>query len=101
VVSQRRREIGVRLALGARAAEIRRMVLAQGLRPVLAGLAAGSALAALGAFGLRSLLYAVEPLDPATFAGCLAALLACATLACLAPAWKASATDPATTLRAE
>jgi predicted permease len=101
VVSQRRREIGVRLALGARATQIRRMVLAQGLRPVVAGLAAGSALGALGAFALRSLLFGVEPLDPVTFAGSLVALLACATLACAAPAWRASATDPATTLRAE
>ena len=100
-VSQRRREIGIRLALGARAAEIRRMVVTQGLRPVVVGLVLGLGVAASTSAALRSLLYGVAPLDPATFAAAVAALLGLGVAACLAPAVRASRTDPAVTLRAE
>jgi putative ABC transport system permease protein len=101
VVSQRRREIGVRMALGARSPQIRRMVVAQGLRPVALGLSAGLGLAAVASGVLGSLLYRVAPLDPATFAGAGAALASCAALACLGPAWRASTLDPVATLRNE
>jgi putative ABC transport system permease protein len=100
-VGQRRREIGLRIALGARAGQIRRMVVAQGMRPVGAGLALGIALAALATGALRSLLYGVTPLDPETFAGAGALLAAGALVACFIPAWRAARTDPAETLRAE
>jgi putative ABC transport system permease protein len=101
VVSQRRREIGVRIALGARGEAIRRMVVAQGMKPALAGLAVGFALSVVGVRALRSLLYGVRLMDPPTFAAVAVALVLCATLACLVPAWRASRIDPAATLRAE
>jgi ABC-type lipoprotein release transport system permease subunit len=77
------------------------MVVAQGMRPVGAGLALGIALAALATGALRSLLYGVRPLDPETFAGAGALLAAGALVACLIPAWRAARTDAAETLRAE
>lgn len=101
VVYQRRREIGIRIALGARGAAIRRMVVAQGMRPTLAGLVLGFGLSLLGVQALRSLLYGVRVLDPSTFTAVAAVLVLCATLACLVPAWRASRIDPAATLRAE
>jgi putative ABC transport system permease protein len=100
-VGQRRREIGVRLALGAGARAIGRLVLAQGLRPALFGLLLGLALAAAGAGALRSLLYEVSALDPTTFAATAAVLLATAAAACALPAWRATRIDPAETLRTE
>jgi predicted lysophospholipase L1 biosynthesis ABC-type transport system permease subunit len=99
MVSQRRRELGVRLALGATSAAVRRLILAHGLRPVAAGLAAGVLLAAVSAGALESMLYDVEPLDAATFLGAAAALAGSAVLACLIPAARAARIDPATTLR--
>jgi putative ABC transport system permease protein len=101
VVSQRQREIGVRIALGARAAAIRRMVVAQGMKPAIGGLVLGLGLSLLAVQALRSLLYEVRTLDPATFAAAALALVICATLACVLPAWRASRVDPAATLRAE
>jgi putative ABC transport system permease protein len=101
VVSQRRREIGVRIALGARGAAIRRMVVAQGMKPALAGLVLGFGLSVVGVQTLRSLLYGVHVLDPSTFLSVALALALCATLACLVPAWRAARIDPAATLRAE
>jgi putative ABC transport system permease protein len=101
VVSQKRREIGVRIALGAGGASIRRMVVAQGMKPALAGLGLGFGLSLLGVRTLRSLLYGVHVLDPSTFLSVALTLALCATLACLVPAWRASRTDPAATLRAE
>ncbi|MEZ5285830.1 MAG: ABC transporter permease [Vicinamibacterales bacterium] len=99
VVGQRRRELGVRMALGAGADTIRRLVLAQGLVPVGAGLGAGAVAAAASAGALRSLLYGIRPLDPATFVGAAALLALGALAACLVPAWRATRIDPATTLR--
>ena len=101
LVGQRQREIGVRLVLGARPEEIRRMVLAKGMRPVAFGLVLGFLIAALAVAALESLLYGVRALDPATFAGAFVSLLMAAMIACAIPAWRASRTDPATTLRAE
>jgi predicted permease len=101
VVAQRRREIGVRLALGAKAESIRRMVVAQGMKPVLLGLGLGFGLSLLGARALRSLLYGVPAQDPSTFAAVALLLGSGAALACLVPAWRASRIDPVATLRAE
>lgn len=101
LVGQKQREIGVRLVLGARTAQIRAMVLARGMRPVLAGLALGFLVATFAVAALDSLLYGVQPLDPATFAAVFAALLFAALAACAIPAWRASSIDPMTTLRAE
>jgi putative ABC transport system permease protein len=101
VVSQRRREIGVRVALGAAAADIRRMVVGQGMRPVAIGLLGGVVLALTGGRLLDSLLFSVPPTDLVTFAIVLAVVAASALAACLLPASRAATIDPATTLRAE
>jgi putative ABC transport system permease protein len=99
MVSQRRRELGVRLALGASAAGVRGLVLRHGLRPVAGGLVAGSVLAAVSTGALETLLFRIQPLDPATFVVAALALTACAVLACLVPAARAARIDPAVTLR--
>jgi putative ABC transport system permease protein len=100
-VSQRIHEIGVRMAMGARPAEIIWMVLKQGMTLALVGVAAG----ALGAFALtkalKSLLFGVTPTDPATF-GMVAAVLAVAALAAsYIPARRAAHVDPLQALRTE
>jgi len=100
-VGQRQREIGVRLALGARPAEVLSMVLRSGMR--LAGL--GVALGVAGALALSqvmgSILYGVAPHDPLTFGGVAVVLLGVALAACLVPARRAMRVDPAVSLRAE
>lgn len=100
-VSQRTREVGVRMALGAQPRAILSMVLKQNLRTVLAGAAVGIA----GAIGfarlLTSLLYGVKPTDPVALAGTLAILLGTSALATWGPARRASRVDPAITLRHE
>jgi ABC-type antimicrobial peptide transport system permease subunit len=99
-VSQRRREIGVRVALGAARRDITRMVVGQGLRITAFGLVAGLALA-LGAGRLmRSLLLGVSPSDPLTFAAVTALLSLVAVLACLVPARRAASVDPVRAFRA-
>jgi len=95
------RETGLRLALGASAGRVAAEVVGQGMRPVLAGLALGLAIATLLSGFVRSLLYGVEPLDLATF-GLVAGVLAfVAVLACLVPAWFATRVDPMVSIRGE
>ncbi|MBI1176580.1 FtsX-like permease family protein [bacterium] len=100
-VSQRFRELGIRVVLGARRNEINRMVLKQGMRPVLVGLALGLA-AALGLSRLlSSLLFEINPADPATFLAAIVILISVTTLACWLPARRASLVDPMEALRNE
>jgi len=100
-VAQRTNEMGVRMALGARPAAIRRMVLRQSLLPVAFGLAAGvSASMALGRL-LGSLLFGVSARDPITVLGVVALLSAVAAAATLIPAHRATHVDPVTALRWE
>ncbi len=101
VVSQRTREIGIRMALGARAAELRRMVVAQGGRITLIGVVVGLALAAFLVRVLESLLFGVEALDLPTFGFVSGMMLAVALLASYIPARRASSVDPMESLRAE
>lgn len=100
-VSAQVREIGVRMALGARPGDVTALVVREGLRLALAGLALG-ALAALGlGRWMRSLLYEVKPADPATFAAVGVVLLAVSLAACYLPARRAARVDPLEALRAE
>jgi putative ABC transport system permease protein len=97
-VSQRTREIAVRLALGAGPADVVGLVLRQALRPVVFGLAAGIA-GALGAGrALQAVLFGVSPIDALTLGVVSLALLSFAVVACLVPARRASHVDPARTL---
>ena len=98
-ISQRTREIGVRVALGAAPSDVLRLVMAQGLRPLALGLGLG-VVAALGLAQLVSrLLYGVEPTDPMCFAGSMAVLVLVGALACLLPARRALALEPVRALR--
>jgi ABC-type antimicrobial peptide transport system permease subunit len=100
-VSQRTREFGLRMALGAQAEDVRRLVLRQGVNLALLGVALGLVGAlALGRV-LWSLLYQVRPADPATFVSVAALAIAVAALACYLPARRATAVDPANALRSE
>ena len=101
VARQRQQEIGVRMALGANAALIKRLILRQGLRPAIVGLVSGLAAAAASAGALRSLLYGVGEFDPITFGGVSLVLLSAAVFACLIPAWRASRTSPVVALRSD
>ncbi|HUB52010.1 MAG TPA: FtsX-like permease family protein, partial [Terracidiphilus sp.] len=101
LIAQRIPEIGVRMAHGAQRAQVLRLVLAEGLRPAFVGLIAGMAASAAATQLLRSMLYGTRPLDPATFAGAAAMLVAVAVCACLIPAWRASRIDPMQALRTE
>jgi len=100
-VSQRRREIGVRLALGAQASDIRGLFVGRGL--FLAGIGAliGLGGAAASTRLMQSLLFGVGPLDPITFTAMPIVLAATAVLASYLPARRAAALDPAETLKAE
>jgi putative ABC transport system permease protein len=100
-VGQRRREFGVRLALGAAPGSIRRMVLGEGLRVVAIGAVLGLGLAGLLAQATRSLLYGISAGDPVTFAGVTALVLLVGVAAMWAPAARAMRVDPARTLKAD
>jgi putative ABC transport system permease protein len=100
-VAQRKREFGIRMALGAQMADVLRLVLTRGIAIAAAGIAAGLLGAAALARSLTALLFGVPPLDPVTF-GLSAALLASVAVAAAAiPAWRAARIDPAIALREE
>jgi predicted permease len=101
LTTQRTPDIGLRIAVGAQRSQLLRLVLMEGLRPVLVGLIFGVAASALTTQLLRSMLYGTKPLDPAAFAGAAMMLVAVAVLACLIPAWRASRIDPIQALRTE
>ena len=100
-VGRREREIGVRMALGARAFDVLSMVLREGLRLSLIGVACGLAAALELARLLASFLYGVSATDPLTYALVAVALSLTAALASLLPALRATRVDPAISLRAE
>jgi predicted permease len=101
LVTERTSEIGIRIALGARRDSVLRLMLIDGLRPALIGLALGLAASAAVVRLIRSMLYETSPLDPGVFAAVTATLLGVATLACMLPAWRASRLDPIQALRTE
>lgn len=101
LVSQRTREIGIRLALGAQRGQVLRMVLTQGMRVILIGLAAGLAGALLTARVMQTLLFKTAVTDPLTFAGVALVLFAVALIASYIPARRVTRVDPMIALRAE
>ena len=100
-VGQRTREIGLRIALGARPGSVVRIVVLQGLRPAILGSAIGLAASLLFGRLLATLLYGVSVTDPLVFAAATAALLATAVAACAIPARRATRIDPLEALRYE
>jgi predicted permease len=100
-VGQRTREIGIRMALGAQPGSVHKLILRQGLRPVLAGLAAGLLASLVAMRALASLLYGVTATDPPTFLAVAGVLLAVSALACAIPARRAALVDPMAALRHE
>jgi cell division protein FtsX len=101
MVSSRRREIGIRIALGASRERVMRAVLWRGLAPAAAGALVGGAAAVALARTFRALLFNVTSLDPTSLGGAVVVLLLVATVAALGPAAVAARTDPAQSLRAE
>ncbi len=100
-VTLRKRELGVRSALGASRRDIVRLVLRQGLIVAGGGLALGMAAALTLSRFLESLLFGVTPMDPIAFLAAPALLLGAAILACLIPAWRGASVDPTEALRCE
>jgi ABC-type antimicrobial peptide transport system permease subunit len=100
-VSQSTRELGLRMALGATASNVLRLVLSRALLLTTAGIAIGIALALLLTRLLGNLLYQVSPRDPLAFAAAFALMTLASLAACLLPAWRATRTDPIRALRAE
>jgi putative ABC transport system permease protein len=100
-VSQRTHEFGVRIALGARASDVLRQVLGEGLQTVVVGVVAGILMALAAGRLVASLLYGIAPNDPSAMAIVAVALIAVAALAALFPAWRAAKADPVTALRAD
>jgi predicted permease len=101
IVAERTREIGVRMALGAQAAQVRRMVVAHGVRVVGLGAVIGIVVALTTTRALGGLLYGVQALDLFTFAGMSASMLAVGLLASYLPARRASNVDPIESLRSD
>ncbi|HWZ34403.1 MAG TPA: ABC transporter permease [Bryobacteraceae bacterium] len=100
-VSQRTREFGVRMALGARTVDVVRLVLGGGLKIIAGGIVVGLAGAAVLTRSIGSLLFGVKPLDPVTFLAAPALLALIALVACSVPAMRAARVDPAVALRQE
>jgi predicted permease len=100
-VSQRTRELGVRVALGASAGTVLRLVVGEGVRVVTVGLVLGAAAAIMLASRVTPLLYDVSAKDPLTYAGVIVVLLAVAVVASLVPALRAARVDPNVALRAD
>jgi predicted permease len=100
-VTRRRKEMGIRMALGARRGEVLRLIIRQGMLPVVVGLTTGIALALVAARAIRGLLFNIQPADPLTIVAVCAVLLSIGTLACLIPARKISNSDALMALRME
>ena len=100
-VSQRRQEIGIRMALGAQRGNVLRLILAGGMAMVWVGIAVGAGLSLLVASSMSSLLYGIGLFDPWSFFGTAALLILTALVACLIPAQRAVKVDPTVALRYE
>ena len=100
-VGRRRQEVGVRMALGAQAPQVVRLIFRQGARQILIGLGIGLAIAPLLSNFLRMVLFGVSPWDPATFALIVTVLSLTGAAACLVPARRAAAVSPLVALRGQ
>jgi ABC-type antimicrobial peptide transport system permease subunit len=100
-VTQRSHELGVRIALGAQAADVLRLVLTSGLRVAVLGIVIGGAIALFAGRFIAPLLYHVSPRDPLTYAVAAGTLLVVAVAASLVPALRATRVDPNVALRAD
>jgi predicted permease len=100
-VSRRTKEIGIRMALGQEAWQIRNLVVGQGLRLVAISLAIGLAVSYVLSVAVTGLLYGVDARDPLTYGGMAVFLLAVALLGCIVPARRATAVNPLTALKAD
>jgi ABC-type antimicrobial peptide transport system permease subunit len=101
LVTQRVTEIGIRIALGAQKTEVLRLILLDGLRPVVIGSLIGLAGGAIAGALMRSILYGTSPLDPLVFSTMIGSLLLTAIAACALPALRAARIEPMQALRAE
>ena len=101
IVRGRSREIGIRTALGARASDVIRMVIVEGMSPALIGIAAGTIAAFASARALRSLVFGISASDPLTLAAVAATLALVALIASVVPAYRAVRLDPVKVLRAD
>ncbi|HZL94859.1 MAG TPA: FtsX-like permease family protein, partial [Vicinamibacterales bacterium] len=101
VVSQRTREIGIRAALGAEPRQLKRMFLLHGLTLSAVGVVVGLVVAAALGRTMSSLLFGIDPMDPAAYLAAIVVILAAAALATYVPARRAATIDPMETLRAE
>jgi ABC-type antimicrobial peptide transport system permease subunit len=100
-VAQRTHEMGVRVALGAQARDVIRLIVSEGLRIVLPGVALGAVLALLAGKWIAPLLFQVSPQDPPVLVGVVAILVAVAIVASWLPARRAARVDPNQALRAD
>ena len=98
-MKRRTREIGIRMALGADGGDLVRMIVLQGMRPALIGLAVGIASSLLLGRLLAGLVFGIAPTDPLTFAAASAVLSAVALAACALPAWRATRVQPTEALQ--
>ena len=101
IVAQRTAELGIRVALGASASDVLRLVVGQGMRPVIIGLVVGLLAALALARVLQGFLFGVAQTDPGTYVTVTAVLTCAAILACYLPARRAARVDPMVALRAE
>jgi predicted permease len=101
LVGMRRREIGIRLAVGATRTHVFRLIAGSGVRLIGLGLVIGLLLSVGVGMGLQSLLIGIDPMDPVTYAGVIGILTVVAAAACLLPARRAASLDPVITLRDE
>jgi putative ABC transport system permease protein len=101
IVRRRSREIGIRRALGARTSDVLRLVIVEGMSPVLVGVAAGTTAALASARVMSTLVFGVSASDPLTLAAVGATLALVALMASLVPAYRALRLDPVNVLRAE
>ena len=101
LVTQRRRDIGVRIALGASPRDVARQVVGEAGRWIIGGALVGSALGWMGTRALQSQLYQVQALDPWSWTGALLALAVVLVIAVFRPAYRAAHVDPVAALRAD